>query len=160
MAYPWTLVENLKITLLNSNTAANAVACDVVSMKNFHKGWFLVHHTGTNDTDLVLTIKEATDVAAGTNQTVPAAQRIWFDVDAGTTSDTLVEQAAATGLTIDPATQAPMVAVIEWDPSDHTAGYDCVYLGDSGGHASNFCTIWFLGAMRYPQATPVSSIID
>ena len=43
--------------------AANAVACDVVSLKNFHRGAIVVTHTGSADTDLVLTVKEATAVA-------------------------------------------------------------------------------------------------
>ena len=160
MAFPWSLAENLKIVLLNSNTAANAVACDVVSCKNAHKVWFLVHHTGANDTDLTLTLTEATDVAAGTNSTVTATCPIWEDADAGATSDTLVRQTDAAALTIDPATENPYVGIIEWDPAKHSAGYDCIYLADANGHAGNVCSIWAFIAERYPQATPPSAIID
>lgn len=160
MAYPWSLAENLKVVLLNNHAAGNAVACDVVSCKNAHKVWFLIHHSGANDTDLTLTLTEATNVAAGTTSTVTATCPIWLDVDAGATSDTLVRQTDAAALVIDPATQNPVLAVIEWDPAKHTAGYDCIFLADANGNASNVVSIYAFIAERYPQATPPSAIIN
>lgn len=140
--------------------AANAVVCDVMSMKNVSRAWFLVVHSGANDTDLTLQLTEATDVAAGTNAAVTKACPIWRDNDAGTTSDTLVVQTDDDNIVIDPATQNAVVAVIEWDPAKHTDGYDCVYLADSGGHASNIVTIVGLTEMKYQQGTPPSVITD
>lgn len=154
-----TLPEELKPVLLYSG-AANAVACDVVCCKNVHKVWFLVFHSGANDTDLTLQLTEATDVAAGTNAAVTVACPIWRDNDAGTTSDTLVAQTADDNIVIDPATENPVLAVIEWDPVKHTAGYDCIYLADSGGHANNTVQIFALCQMRYASATPPSVIVD
>ena len=159
MTKPWSLAENLKIVALYQG-AANAVSCDVVSMKHFHKGWFVVYHTGANDTDLVLSLYQATDVAAGTNAAVTATCPNWLDSDAGTTSDVLVAQAAAYSLTIDPATQNGVVWVLEVDPAILTAGYDCVYLADSGGHASNICSILFVGEPRYQGANLPAAITD
>lgn len=149
----------LKPVLLN-NSAGNAVACDVVSTKNVSRLWFLIFHAGSNDTDLTLQLTEATDVAAGTNAAVTKACPIWLDADAGTTSDTLVVQTADDNIVIDPATQNPVLAVIEWDPAKHTDGYDCVYLADSGGHASNTVQIFALCEMKYQQGTPPSVIVD
>lgn len=153
--------RDLKPVLLYQG-AANAVACDVASMKNVNKAWFLVIHTGANDTDLTLTLQEATDVAAGTNQAVTATCPIWRDNDAGTTSDELVAQTAAAALTIDPATQNGVVAVIEWDPAkhDHDDGFDCIYLADAGGHAGNLVTIIGLFDMKYQGAPTPSVIVD
>lgn len=151
--------EEVKIVALYQG-AANAVACDVVSMKNFHKGWFVVYHTGSTDTDLVLTLTEATDVAAGTNSTVTTTCPNWLDSDAGTTSDVLVQQTAAASITIDPATQNGVLWVLEVDPGILSAGYDCVYLADSGGNASNYCSIFFVGAPRYKQASLPAAITD
>jgi hypothetical protein len=129
-------------TVLCYQGAANAVACDVISCKNANKVWFVVIHSGANDTDLTLQLTEATDVAAGTNSAVTVGCPIWRDNDAGTTSDVLVRATTDDdNIVIDPATENAVVAVIEWDPAKHTAGYDCVYLADSGGHASNTCTI-------------------
>jgi hypothetical protein len=52
------------------------------------------------------------------------------------------------------------LAVIEWDPAKHSAGYDCITLADSGGNAGNLVSVYALIAERYPQATPPSAIID
>ena len=159
MALPWSLAENLKVVLVNNHAAGNAVACDVISCKNAHKVWFLIHHSGANDTDLTLTLTEYTAVG-GASSTVTATCPIWLDVDAGATSDTLVRQTDAASLVIDPATQNPVLAIIEWDPAKHTAGYDCITLADANGNASNVVSIYAFIAQRYPQATPPSAIID
>lgn len=159
MAAPFTLPEVIPPTVLYQG-AANAVACDTVSFKNLIRGWFVVIHTGANDTDLVLTLKEATDVASGTNQTVQKDAQRWQDLDAGTTSDVLARIADGTGFTIDPATMNGVVLVFEWDPSRFSEGYDCAFLGDSGGHASNVCTILFFGLRKDQQKTPLTVITD
>ena len=98
-----TLPQQLKPVLLFSG-AANAVTCDTVSLKNVLKFWWLIFHAGANDTDLTLTPTQATDVASATNKATTTTHRIWTDLDAGTTSDTLVQRTAAASLTIDPAT--------------------------------------------------------
>lgn len=155
------LPEKLKI-ILCGQAAANGLACDVISMKNFLKGWFLIVHTGANDTDLTLTLMEATDVAAGTNQAVAAAKAvpIWRDDDAGTTSDVLTQGTDGVALTIDPLTQNGVVALMEVDPSILSDGYDCVYLADAGGNAGNIVTVLFLGVPRYAGATLPAGITD
>lgn len=153
--------QDVKPVLLFSG-AANAVVCDVICTKYIKKLWFLILHSGANDTDLTLQLQEATDVAAGTNQAITQACPIWRDNDAGTTSDTLVLQTADDNIVIDPATQNPVLAVIEWDPAkhDHADGYDCIYLADSGGHANNTVQIFALCEMKYQDAAPPSVIVD
>ena len=151
--------QDVKPVLLYQG-AANAVACDYISLKNVMKFWFLVTHTGANDTDLVLTVKEATSVAGGSVQTIGRTVQIWLDADAGTTSDTLVRQTDATGYTIDPATQDGVQIVFQIDPAYLSAGFDCVNLGDSGGHASNICTIHAICEMNFQMATPLTVITD
>ena len=139
--------------------AANAVACDYISLKNVMACWLLVTHTGANDTDLVLTVKEASDVAGTGVQTIGRTVPIWLDADAGTTSDTLVRQTDATGY-IDPAVQNGVQIVFQIDPSYLSAGFDCINLGDSGGHASNICTIHAICEMNFQMATPLTVITD
>ena len=113
--------EQVKVSLLYQG-AANAVACDVVSFKNFHHGAFVVMHSGS--------------------------------------SDTLVRQADAYTYTIDTGASANQMVVFEVDPSILSDGYDCVYLSDSGGNASNIVTILFVGAPRYSGATLPTAITD
>jgi hypothetical protein len=161
MPTPITFPSDFKVVGLYQG-AANAVACDVVSMKNFLKGWFIVHHTGANDTDLTLSLYQATDVAAGTNKAVTTACPNWLDEDQGTSSDVAVKQTAAYSLVIDPATQNGVLWILQVDPAilDVASGYDCVYLSDSGGHASNICEILFVGLPRYAQASLPAAITD
>ena len=159
-----TLPQQLKPVLLFSG-AANAVTCDTVSLKHVLKFWWLIFHAGANDTDLVLTPTQATDVASATNKATSAVHAIWTDLDAGTASDTLVARTAAASLTIDPATENPVLAIIEVDPAlhlDHANSYDCVYLADSGGHASNTVRIFGLALMKDQgtAALGTSIIID
>lgn len=151
--------EMLKIVKLYQG-AANAVACDVVSMKNWLKGWFVVIHSGAADTDLVLTLYEATDVAAGTNAAITKTCPIWADLDMGASSDVLARLTDAYAYTIDTGEAPNQMVVIEWDPAKHTDGYDCVYLADSGGNASNTATILFMGLPRYASATLPDAITD
>jgi hypothetical protein len=140
--------------------AANAVACDVVSMKNFHKGAIVVTHTGSADTDLVLTVQEATNVAGGSAQTVANNVDIYADVDAGTSSDVLLRLTSAKTYTIDTGLAPNQVVVFEIDPDALSAGFDCVTLGDSGGNASNTVNITFIGVPRYPGYPLAAAITD
>jgi len=142
--------------------AANGVACDVVSMKNLLYGWFVILHNGANDTDLTLSLYQATDVAAGTNKALTAAQQYYLDADQGASSDTLVKQTPAYSITIDPATQNGVLAILGVDPAtlDLANGYDCVYLADAGGNAGNTCTILFVGIPKWQGASLPSVIVD
>ena len=151
--------ETKKITMLYQG-AANAVTCDVVNMKNFHHGAFVVMHTGSSDTDLVLSLYEATTVAAGTNQAITTAVPLYVDADMGTSSDTLVRLTDDYDYTIDTGVSANQMVVFEVDPSILSDGYDCVYLSDSGGNASNTCTIFFVGVPRYSGNPLPTAITD
>jgi len=160
----FTLPENLKLAIGANTTAivaANALSTgDYISMKNVHKAWCVVIHDGANDTDLTLEFSEATSVAGGSAADVTATFPIWLDSDAGSGSDTLVRQTDAATVTIDPATQNPVMVVMEWDPAKHTAGYDCVAIKGNNGHASNnVCALWFLET-RYPADQPPTAITN
>jgi hypothetical protein len=149
--------ENVKITKLYQG-AANAVACDIVDMSNFAKGAFVVIHTGSSDTDLVLSLYEATSVGGSTASAITTACPIYVDLDMGTSSDTLAATTAAYSWTVDTGTYPNQMAVIEIDPSILSQGYPCVYLSDSGGNASNTCTIFFLGVPNVKGQTLPSAI--
>jgi len=151
--------EIVKPVLLFSG-AANAVDCDWISCKNVNKVWFLIFHAGSNDTDLTLQLSEATAVAGTSAQDVTVACPIWRDNDAGTTSDTYARSTDDDNIVIDPATQNPVMAVIEWDPAKFSAGFDCITLADSGGHASNTVRIFALCEMKnQTQAANTASVI-
>lgn len=157
----FTLPENCKLVMMTPPVAANAMTCDYICCKDAHKVWFVIqHYGGGGDTDLVLTLTEATNVAAGTTSAVTATWPIWTDIDAGTTSDGLSRQTDAATYTIDTGAGADYLTVIEWDPAKHTAGYDCITVSDSGGNASNIAAICAVIQSRYPADQPPSAIID
>jgi hypothetical protein len=149
--------ENVKITKCFQG-AANAVDCDIINMEQFLYGAFVVIHTGASDTDLVLTVTESDDVAGSTTATIGSNCAIYADTDMGTSSDTLAAQTAATAYTIDTGTAPNQMVVFEVDPAQLSAGYPCVYLADSGGNASNTCTIFWLGVPRYAGGTLPTAI--
>lgn len=154
-----TFPQNFNIVKLYQG-AASAVACDVVSCKNANKVWFLITHTGAADTDLVLSLYEATDVAAGTNAAVATTCPIWTDTDMGTSSDTLTRDTDAYSYTINTGEAPNQMVIIEWDPSKFSAGYDCIYLADSGGNASNTVTIHAIIDNRYKDDPVPTAITD
>lgn len=153
--------EEFKVVKLYHG-AANAVACDYISENDvLGKVWFVIfHYGGGGDTDLVLSLTEATEVAGSTTSAVTATFPIWADTDAGTSSDVLVRQADAASYTIDTGAGADALVVIEWDPAKHTAGYDCITVTDSGGNASNTCTVLAVYEAKSKGATLAAAITD
>ena len=149
--------ENHKIVKCYQG-AANAVDCDIINMEQFLHGAFVVIHTGSSDTDLVLTVTESDDVAGSTTATIGTNCNIYVDLDMGTSSDTLVKQTSATAWTVDTGNYPNQMAVIEVEAAQLSEGSPCVYLGDSGGNASNTCTIFWLGVPRYAGGTLPTAI--
>ncbi len=155
--------EKFKIVKLYHG-AANAVSCDYISCKtSADMVHFLIYHQDEgNDTDLTVSLTEATDVAAGTNAAVTETFPIWADVDCGTASDTLVRQADAASYVINTGVTPgnDHLVVLQWDPAKHTEGYDCITVTGSGGNASNTCSIFAVFESKYGGGTLPSAIID
>lgn len=157
----FTLPENCKLVPVGLPSAANGLTCDRINCKDAKKVWFIISHAGSSDTDLTLTLNEATKVTGGSTTAVTATCPIWQNTAAGTASDALTRLGTdAAAVTINTTTTVPQFAVIEWDPMKHTAGYDCISLADSGGHGSNFLSIVAVIETRLPQALVPSAIID
>ncbi|KKN00073.1 hypothetical protein LCGC14_1141550 [marine sediment metagenome] len=168
MSLPFALPENYNIINVAPSQVATAVTYDAVSCKNAHKVWFIVTQLYVADTDITFSLIEATDVAAGTTAAVTAAVPIWYDVDvaaivAGDPTGALARMTLITSGSshkFDTTAGKSQMCVIEWDPSKHTAGYDCIQLADTGGHASNYVTAIAIVATRFPQAAPPSALLD
>ena len=148
--------ENVKISYL-SQGLANAVACDIVDTSEFNKGAFVVLHTGAADTDLVLTLTESDDVAGSNTAAITTAVPIYHNTDV-TSADVLSATTAAYAYTIDTGNYPNSMVVFEIDPSILSQGYPCVYLADSGGNASNVCTILWVGDPKIKGQALASAI--
>lgn len=160
MASPLSLAQNFKIVQLAVPALANGMTYDYVCCKNAHKVWIIVeHYSAGGDTDLVLTLTEATTVAAGGATTVTNSAAIWVNADTSLT-DTLVKQTDATAYTIDTGAAKPQQVVFEWDCAKFAAGFDCLTIIDSGGNAANYASATAILQERYPQATPPTAITD
>ena len=139
-------------------TTNGAITSDVVSLKNAIKATIIVDLTQAVGHASVITLKQATDVAAGTNADGPVS-RIWANEDVAT-SDTLVAQTAALSYTVTNDIKKKQV-VIEVDPASLTDTYDCIYVtvGDSS-QATNFANITALIETNFQRATPPAAITD
>lgn len=139
-------------------TTNGGVTSDVVSLKNAIKAWVVLQFTQAVGHATVVTLKQATDVAAGTNATGPSSN-IWAN-ETTAASDTLVKQTSGTTYTLTADVKKKQV-VIEVDPAAFTAGYDCLYFTVSdSSQATNFVAGQFFLETRYPQATPPAAITD
>ena len=151
-----TFSENVKISYLYQG-AANAVACDLVDTSEFNYGAFWVIHTGSSDTDLVLTLTESDDVGSSNTAALEVVCPIYHNTDISS-ADILSKTTSAYAYTIDTGSYPNSMVVIEIDPAILSRGYPCVYLDDSGGNASNVCTILWVGDPKTKGATLPSAI--
>lgn len=156
-----TLPEQTKVVqLINPKTTNGGITSDVVSLKNANKAWIIVELTQAVGHATAVALKQATDVAAGTNKAGPNS-RCWLNEDTAA-SDALVEQTAAATVTVTNDVKNKQV-VIEVDPAalDGANGYDCVYVTVSdSSQATNLASATAIIAMKYQQATPPSAIVD
>lgn len=154
-----TLPEAFKIIQAHEPVAANALGtCDYVSCKNMKKLWVLLHHySGGGDDDLVVTINEATSVAAGSATAITEVCPIWYNVDTAS-ADALTRATDAITFTVDTTAGLDQLWVLEWDPAKFSAGFDCFAVVTTGGNASNIVSVLYIAEMRYQSDVPPTII--
>lgn len=158
----FTLPESLKIVQCHEPETADAIdaTSDAISCKNLKKLWMVVHHySAGGDLDMVFTWYEGTNVAFGTNSQITVACPIWYNIDTSA-ADLLTRATDAYTFTIDTGAAKDQIWIVEWDPANFSAGYDCFRPTTTGGHASNHCSIMYYGLPRYQSDVVVSSITD
>ena len=139
-------------------TTNAALTSQVITVKNAIKVWLVLHFTNAVGFASVPTIKQATDIAAGTNAAGPTC-RVWANEDTAAT-DTLVAQTAAASYTMAADVKNKMV-VFEIDPASLTDGYDCVYCTiATSSQATDFVAGEWVILDNFQQATPPSAILD
>lgn len=140
-------------------TTNGAVTSDAVSLKNAIKATIIVSLTQAVGHATVVSVRQATDVAVGTNAAGPTNTKAWLNEDVAA-SDTLVRQTDAASVTVTNNIKKKQI-VFEVDPAALTDGYDVIYvsIGDSS-QATNFCNIEALIETNYQQATPQAAITD
>ncbi len=159
---PFNLPEKYKMVTLFGGASNGSIttASDYICLKNAHRVYIVGYYFGTAATTFPVSLLEATTVAGGSAQAVVPTFPIW-KVIATTSTDALARQTDAASLTIDPdGTDSTMLFVFEWDPSKHTAGFDCLAVKGGTGSASDTVVVLAFLEERYPQAAPPSAIID
>lgn len=140
-------------------TTNGGVTSDVVSLKNAIKATFIVSLTQAVGHATAIAVRQATDVAAGTNAAGPSTTKSWLNEDVAA-SDTLVKQTDGASVTVTNNVKKKQI-VFEVDPASLTDGYDCVYLtAADSSQATNFINIEALIETSYQQATPPAAITD
>ena len=128
-----------------------------ISCKNLHKVFIIVNVQRGNATSSLLTLQQATSVAAGTatgatGLASTATCRIWVNA-AIATNDVLVETTAAISYTIAMASVTTNEqVVIEFDPSKFSSGYSCLGFTLGTTNASNLFSAVYVGVSRYRGA--------
>lgn len=156
--------EIVKYVQGHEPVAANALGtCDYISLKNA-KGVYItvMHYSGGGDTDLVLTVNEATNVAAGSAQaiTTGAEFQIWANTDTSI-SDALVRQTDAITFTVDTTAGKDQLWVAYISAAKLSAGFDCVALVSANGNAANLVSVLYqLDGARYQQDSMPTAITD
>ena len=146
------------VTAFAPKTTNAALTSQVVSLKHAIKAWLILSFTNAVGFASVPTIKQATDIAAGTNAAGPTC-RIWANEDVAAT-DTLVAQTAAASYTMAADVKNKLI-VFEIDPASLTDTYDCVYCTiATSSQATDFVSGEWVLQTTYAQATPPSAILD
>lgn len=156
------LPEQYKIVnLYGGATNGISAGTDYICCKNAHRVTFLIYTWGSTAETFVLSLVEADDVSPTNTSAVTEVFPVW-KVISTTSTDALTKVTTdIASLTIDPnGTEATMLAVIQWDPSKHIPGYDCISVWGTTGDASDYCTITAIIEERYPQAIPPTAITD
>lgn len=147
-----------KVQLFAPKTTNAALTSQVVTLKGAIRATITLHFTQAVGFASVPTLKQATDIAAGTNAAGPTS-RIWANEDTAAT-DTLVSQTAAASYTVAADIKNKMV-VFEIDPATLTDGYDCVYVTiATSSQATNFVSGEIEIQHNFHQSTPPSAILD
>jgi len=146
------------VTAFAPKTTNAALTSVPVTLKNAIKAWLILNFTQAVGFASTPTLKQATDIAIGTNAAGPVS-RIWSNLDVATT-DTLVERTAAASYALSTAT-TNMLVVFEIDPASLTDGYDVVYCTiATSSQATDFVAGEWVIQTNFAQATPPSAILD
>jgi hypothetical protein len=155
-----TLPEEFKVvTGASPETTNGGKTADFVSMKNGHWLWIVVTLKQAVGHATAITVKRATHVAGTGETTLANNVQIWANEDTAA-SDTLVRQTDAKAHTVTNDIKSKQI-VFGIDPVSLGAGYDVVTVtAADSSQATNFWSVTYLMATRYPSATPPTVVTD
>ena len=146
------------VQLAHPQTTNGGFTSDVVSLKHAVRATIVIDINQAVGHATAFSLRQATDVAAGTNAAGPTSE-VWANEDVAT-SDTLVKQTSAASYTVTNDIKKKQI-VIEVDPAALTDTYDCVYITSAdSSQATNFASATVYIKSNFQQATPPAAITD
>jgi len=142
-------------------TDGAARTSDAISLKNVVRAWIVCSCDGGAAAAVTWTLRQATDVAIGTNKVLTNVVPIMHTADCATTDVGARATAAKNYATA--AAALHNITVFQVDPDtalDVDGGYDCLYLTTAGVNAGNLLSVVAILEMRYAGDTMPSVIID
>ena len=149
------LVEAIPITTTNL-----ALVGDYISLKNAQHVTIVVSLKQAVAHATSITIEKATAVGGTGATAITADVQIWANEDTAAT-DTLVRKTDALSYTVTNDIKNKQV-VFKVDTASLDGDYDCLVVKiAASSQATNFASaVYYLGDLRFSQATPPSAIID
>lgn len=146
---------------LAPQTTATAKAGDYISLKNAISLRVEVDLTQAAGHATVITVHQATAVAATGEKAISKAVQIWANEDVAA-GDTLVRQTDAVSYTVtDDIKNKKIVFHILHQHLDMNNSFDCVCVKlSASSQATNFAAITYLVDTVFNQETPPSAIVD
>ena len=135
---------------------------DVVSLKNVHRAWVVVHILQGAANTVAITLEQASAVANTGHKVLTVPVPIWVNLDCAT-SDVMAKATSAVGYTTD-AGVTHKIIIFQVDASyfDIANGFDCLTVITGASAAANITEATFYLEGRYagPVASMPSAIID
>jgi hypothetical protein len=149
------------VEMLAPATDAAGRTSAYVSLKHVRRCTLQFHVTQGNAATILLTLLQATNVAAAGSKAITNNVPIWLNTDCAA-SDTLVRQTDAKTYTTDAGVKHKIVE-FQIDPAlcmDIAGGFDCIAFSTGASNVANLTEGIAICEMDYEQATPPSVIID
>jgi hypothetical protein len=157
-----TVPQSFKIVeILAPATDAGGRTSSYVSLKNCRRATLQFHVTQGNAATILLTVLQATTVAAGESKAITNAVPIWRNLDCAA-SDTLVRDTDAKTYTTDAGVKHKLIE-FQIDPEqcmDVAGGFDCIAISTGASNAANITEAVAILEMDYQQETPPSAVVD
>ena len=150
MAQNFALAQNLlAASILSPATDAAGRTGRYVTMKNSHKGFFVVHINQGNAATILLSVLQATDPTGTGSKALANNARIWFITDDSVANPAWVRQTDAVSFTTDAGVKVKAV-LIEVDGAmlDLVNGFNCVSISTGASNVANITEAMFYGTAR------------
>lgn len=155
------LAENTKVIgLLKPAADAAGRTGRWITVKDSQRAWIVAYLDQGNAATVLLTPRQATNVAGGGSKVLANNVQIWANLDIAA-SDILVRQADAVNFTTDAGIKEKIVIFqVELAGLDVAGGFDCITVATGASNVANITSAFAELEMRYNQPTLPRADVD